>query len=91
MLGLTKTTITAKVGLFENRGGFLKLGHKFFKSSGDKVKCKHYKVKNNSLSNVSNVSKYTNLCMQFRASLSRGHQTVTIMNHFCYCLMATGK
>ena len=49
---------------FEDGGGFWKLGHKFFKPSRDKVKHKHCEVKNNSLSNVSNVSKYANLRIQ---------------------------
>ena len=39
----------AKVGLFEDRGGFWKLGPKFLKPFGHKVACKHYRTKNNYL------------------------------------------
>ena len=38
----------AKVGLFEDRAGFWKLGPKFLKPFGDKVACKRYRTKNNS-------------------------------------------
>ena len=40
-------TTHAKAGLFEDGGGFWKLGHKFLKPLRDKVAWKHYSSKNN--------------------------------------------